>query len=480
MVSTLKSGFLLIALLSVFSVNAFAFTAEEEASFFSRQGEQSSATEFDGHYMVLINGVETAVLKKNGEDFLVVQDAAAIDKAVDSYSDEAFEELKGLVPQVISEFNGTKEAIDKCIIGSKWFSFNLTRGGVYVKFNVRYDRAHFPKEWGAIWFIHNNSAAFEGNWTKTKEALDSLKASTNDKEASLAAANAVSESLPLIKEKYPKFYEAYLNATSSNQFAYRVKGVDSGCAPTANVTVKIDAVLALIGANKFNAPSVIKENVKTGTQERSQEARQNKLKTGASATAGDLATQADALAQNFSSYGVDLKKLKTEAENLRNAVGKPEFENQSQTLSQKLARYKTIYTQYLNAKDLILQAESALQNASQRYGPTDNRIAGLNTQLQNVKIALREGESAVSAGNIEVVDMQGIGQNATVITTTAQGLQPKENEIDFVTIGGLFLVILAIAGGAYYLYQRRQQPPSSGLPPRTPTPKVSLQDIEKM
>ncbi|MEM4254875.1 MAG: hypothetical protein QXR53_00905 [Candidatus Norongarragalinales archaeon] len=478
MVSTPKNAFPLLALLAL-AASAFAFTVEEEASFFAREGEQASAVEFDGHYMVLVNGVETAVLKKSGEEFLVLQNPSEIEKAMDAYSEQAFEDLQEIIPQVVSEFNSTRDAIDKCLTGSKWFSFNLTRGGVYVKFNVRYDRFHFPKEWGAIWFIHNNSAAFEKDWNIVKQGVDALESSGSDEEKALSSAKVIRESFAPVKAQYPEFYEAYLNATSSNPYAYRVKGVDSKCDSDANVTAKIDAVLALVGPSKFDSPSALKETVKNRTKERAQEARQNKIKTGASATAGDLASQADALARNFSAYGIDLKKLKTEAENLRNAVGRPEFENQSQALAQKVERYKTALTQYLDARVSIQNAEQAIQNASQRFGPTDGRIADYNTQLQNVKIALREGESALGNGNIEIVDMAGIGQNATVIAANVQNLQPRENEIDFVTIGVLLLVVLAIAGGAYYLYKKRQ-PPSYGLPAKTPSPKVSLQDIEKM
>lgn len=479
MVSTHETVLAAAFVILAFSPVASAFTPEEEASFFTREGEQSSAVEFDGHYMVIVNGIETAILKKSGEDFLVVQDANAIDSAVDDYSDAAFEELKDIAPQALLDFNDTRTAIDSCIIGSNWFSFNLTRGGVYVKFNVRYDRFHFPKEWGAIWFIYNNTEAFQADWAKVEQGLDVLDTQLNDKEKALAAAKDIRESLPPVKNLYPKFYEAYLNATSSNQFAYRYRGIDRGCAPTSNVTSGIDSLTASIGLNKFNPPSFLKESIKSRTAERSAEARQNKIRTGASSTAGDLSTEADLLAQNFSVYGVNLDKLKTEAQNLRNAVGTSSFENQSQTFSTRLDRYKIIYSQYLAARQAIQEAEQAILNASNRFGPTDGRIADLNNQLQDVKIALREGESALGAGNIEVVDMAGVGQNATQITLAAQTLQPKENELDFVTIGALVLVVLGIAGGAYYFYQKRK-PPSSGVTPSKPAPKVSLEDIQKM
>ncbi|HLD62547.1 MAG TPA: hypothetical protein VI875_01620 [Candidatus Norongarragalinales archaeon] len=476
MVSKLKNGFWLVSLilLSAAALSS-AFTAEEEAAFFAREGEVSSSAEFNGYQMVLINGIETAVLKKSDAGFEIVQDSPGIDSAVDKYSAKAFEDLKGVSAQAVAELNSTRGPIDRCIIGSKWFSYNLTRGGVYVKFNVRYDRFHFPKEWGAIWFVQNNSGNFERNWTIAKQAIDSLLQSPSQEQAFENAKNA-REGLEFVKLQYPKFYQAYLNASSSNQFAYRYRGEDDSCAPTANVTPKIDAVLALIGANKFNSPSLLKETVKTRTKERAAEAAQNRLKTGASETAGDLASQADALAQNYSVYGIDLKKLKIETENLRNAIGKPEFENQSKTLEQKLARYKTSFTQYLNARDLIGQADAALQNASQRYGPLDSRVSDLNAQLQSVKISLRENENSLVAGNLDAVDMAGVGQNATIVTSSAQGLQARENEIDFVTIGVVILVLLGIAGGAYYLYKRRQNPPLGG----TSAQKVSLKDIEEI
>ncbi|MFH1056672.1 MAG: hypothetical protein V1717_02660 [Candidatus Micrarchaeota archaeon] len=481
MVSLIKNGFLLLAFGLVVASFAFAFTAQEEAAFFAREGETPSVSEFDGYQMISVNGIETAILKPSGDGFAVVQDDAGIQTAVEKYSSKAFEELKAVVPQVISGFNQTASIIDTCIFGSKYFAFNKSKTGIFATaYLIRIDRLHFPKEYSAVHYILDNVVAFEQDWKKAKAGLEALQTSLSDSESSLAAAANAREGLKPIKEKYPKYYEAYLNVTKVNfPQAYYYQGKNYGCAPDSNVTGKIDEVLGVIGANKFNPSSVLTETIKTRLQDRNEEATQNRVKSGASIQAGSIAEQATLMQELFAAFGVQLNALKTETENLQNAVGTAEFENQSQALSAKLSKYQAILAEYNSTSLQVSSAERALQNATQRFGANDDRIAELQKQLQEARISLKENENALSAGNLEVLNVSGILQNATAITLTAQALQPKENQFDLVTISAIVLLIALAAGGVYYF--RKQRPPggmSSYNPPSRPD--VTLEDIRKI
>lgn len=474
MVLSIKNCFQAILAMALFISLAHAFTPQEEASFFAKTGENATAVAFgSGYQMVLINGVETAVLQKNGDEYAIIQDDAAIKTALDAYAKKSYEDLKPLIPQIVSNFNDLGTTIDDCIIGSKWFSFNLTRGGVYVKFNVRYDPAHFPKEWGAIWFINNNIGNFTGNWTIAQDAMASLQASANDQDKALAAAGSLRDSLGPIRDQYPKYYEAYLNATSSNQYAYRAQGVDRACQPTSNVTTSMNAILSLIGSTKYNSKDTLFVSVRAGTTARASIAVQNKIKTGASAVAGSLSSKVEGVKQNYSAYGIDLKTLSTELTNLQALVGTPGFSNASATLTAKVGKYQALLVDYNYSKYQISQADAAIAKAQDRYGSTDQRVVDLKKQLDDVKITLKQSETSLSSGNISSLNIKGIGQNAEIIANNARNLRAQENEIDFTTIAAVLVLLIALAGG-YYYYRKQQGGGFGGNPPSGPAPKPAL------
>lgn len=491
MVFNIKNGLLptavfLFALASLASLAAA--TADDEASYFIRGGENASAVDINnGYQMVLISGVETAVLKQDGEEFSVVQDDAGIKTAVDAYATKSYEDLKPLVPQVMTAFEGLQQAIDTCIVGSEWFSFNATRGGVYVRFNVRYDPAHFPREYGAIWFIDKNVKKFKADWQKAEDGVSSLQASLSDEEKALQAAANVRDGFTPVQNQYPKYYEAYLNATSSNQFAYQFNGIDHPCASTSNVTGKINSILSIIGSSKFNPPSVMFDTVKNRTNDRAREAAANKLKTGASTKASSLSKKVEALKQNYSLYSIDLKGLAKDLLSLQGKVGTAGFDNASNNLAKKIDKYKALSGDYNRSREAIYKANEAIQKAVDRYGSTDGRVVDLKSQIDKVKLDLKNGEKALTDGTIDTVDFKKIEADAKAITENAGNLQAKENQIDLVTVAAVLVFIIAIAGGIWY-YRKQQEPPFGGgagslpsSPSSSPAPKqVDLKDIDKM
>ena len=172
----LCSAFFTLFALLLSSSLVLGSTIEEEASYFARSGESATAVAAGGYYIVLVNGLETAVLKQSSEEFVPVENDAEITTAVNAYAQAVFQnELKPKIPQITTAFAEVRTPIDNCIIGSKWFSFNLTRGGVYVKYNVRYDPVHWPKEHGAIHYIEDNIGKFEEAWNKATQGLDNLE-----------------------------------------------------------------------------------------------------------------------------------------------------------------------------------------------------------------------------------------------------------------------------------------------------------------
>ena len=454
--------YLLLAL-ALSSAGVFALTVQEQANFFVNSGETASAVQAGAYYVVLVNGVETAVLKPVGNDFTIVQSQGEFTVAVQAYSQNVFQnDLKPAVPGIESTFDSLKGIVDTCLKGSKWFSFNATRGGVYVAYNVRYDPFHWPKEWGAIHYIEDNVYAFEDSWNSAKAGMESLASSLSDAEVALAATANAREGLKPIRAQYPKYYEAFLNATSSNQYAYSIQAKPYPCAPDSEVSGKIDSILSAIGASKFNPPSYLVSLISNKTAERFGQATQTKQNATQSIRASELVQSAQTLNANFSSLGVTLDKFQSDLTDLQNSVGTNSFENQTAVFSARLEKYQGLYVQYNATLFSLNRAQGALTNASNRYGGSDDRVSDLKRRLDQANVELRESQSLLKTGKLEVLNLPGLNENATSIAVTAENLQPKENQFDLVTIGVVILVLALLVGG--FLYLRKRQPPQAERP----------------
>ena len=483
MVQLIKNSFLLALAAILFASTAFAFTAQEHAEFFAREGETANATQFDSYYMVLVNGVEQAVLKKSGNDFVVVESESELETAVVKYSQAVFEdELKPAIAQIGIAFDALNATVDTCIYGSKRYS-SKTRGGIYAYYNIRNDAIHFPAQYSAIKYIDTNIAQNEEDWEAAKEGVGVLKNSASNADSALEAAANARNGLTPVKNGYAKFYEAYKNATELDEYAYNWQTIEYPCEPTSDFNLKMDAVLGAISSSKFNSKDRLVSQIKTQMAERLVEYNQNKQEEGATLVAGELNDEAQAVKSKFSVFGVELTGLSNEITNVANSVGTPAFDNASKNLEQHITKYEAVYGDYNLTKFAITQAEQFLRQDMEKYGSTDDRITDLNRQLNDVKISLRENENTLKAGNVDAVNLSALSQNATKIMLSAQNLPPKEGQLDLVTIGGILMLILVGAGAVWY-FKRKQsgagpliQPPSFSLPKRE---SVSLEDIEKM
>jgi hypothetical protein len=483
MVSLIKNGFLLLAFGLVVASFAFAFTAQEEAAFFARAGESANATQFNGYYMVLVDGVEQAVLKQSGSDYAVVEDANELEQAVGKYSEGVFEnELKPAIANIGTSFDALNATVDTCIYGSKRYSAK-TRGGIYAQYNIRNDPIHFPAQYSAIKYIDANVGQFEKDWLAAQEAIGVLRNSVSNDDSALEAAANARNGLTPVKNGYPKFYEAYQNATALDEFAYYWQTIEYPCAPTADFNSKMDGVLGLISANRFNSKAALVAQIKTQMAARLEDYTQKKKEESATLVAGDLNEKAQALKNKFSAFGLDLTGLSNEISNVANSVGTAAFENASQTFEQRLTRYESIYVDYNSTKQTVSKTEQFLKADSDKYGSTDDRIGDLNKQLNDVKISLRESENSLKNGNLDAVNFSSLYQNTTKIMASAQNLPPKEGQLDLVTIGGILLLVIVGAGAVWY-FKRKQSGGGGGpLMPSFSLPKresVSLEDIEKM
>jgi RsiW-degrading membrane proteinase PrsW (M82 family) len=58
--------------------------------------------------------------------------------------------------------------------------------------------------------------------------------------------------------------------------------------------------------------------------------------------------------------------------------------------------------------------------------------------------------------------------NATALSVRAATLAPKENQFDFVLVGGVVILIAAVVGAFYYLRKRKSQGVAVLQPPSQP------------
>ena len=479
-----KNTFLLAILL--FASLSFAFTAEEEAAFFTHAGETSSAREFGTYAVVLVNNVEHAFLKKSGSGFIILESDAELQAAASAYSQEVFEkDLKPNLANLDTAFAALNHTVATCTYGSMRYS-SKTRGGVYAALNIRNDGFHFPYQYAAIKFIDGNVTDYNAKLNASAIAVATLKASLSNRDSALAAAEQARTALLAISEKYPLFRKAYENASTTgapvygDPYAYFWQTREYPCDTVAKFTVSFNAVMSLISDSKYTPESVLLASVKDKMSQRLSEAKQKRTARLASEVAGQLGDRAKSVKDKFSSLGVQLTGLDAQISAVANSAGSANFETASKDLEADIAAYNTIYVHYNNTAYSLSKADEAQKKNIEKYGTTDDRINSINKRLADVRTSLKQNEELIKAGNVDAVKLSELSQNATALKLEAETLPPKEGQLDFVTIGGI-VALVAIGGGAiWYFKKKRNSFGANYNPPSGKTETATLDDLEKL
>ncbi len=137
-----------------------------------------------------------------------------------------------------------------------------------------------------------------------------------------------------------------------------------------------------------------------------------------------------------------------------------EFETKLRAGELLVAQSQDALVPYVDGLRKLNNASNTLEAASKVYGQNDPRLIDLKTQLSTLRSSFELKEGDLKHGRpVTVTDFQGIANTAANLTATANSLPRRENEIDWVLVVGLVMLVALIAGAIWYLrkYKKEQQ-----------------------
>ncbi|MFH1779686.1 MAG: hypothetical protein ABH803_00885 [Candidatus Micrarchaeota archaeon] len=457
--------FLLLALLTSLVAG---LTIDQEAGFYSEPGETPSFSNVSyqgsNYYVIKANGLEVALLDST---FKPVEEDASLTTIIDVYLTNVFDEPS--FAQDLGNFKDnflyTMSKINECAAGTNQF-YSMTINQYTYKLYIILAKIDFPKENAAYLTLKEKGPVFQEKVIGANTSYQKLLQSQEKKEFR-GVFNALSElktRLSGIKSDYPSIYEAYINILSPNfPYAFYISGEEQVCEKVEDINTNIDSTLNLI-ESKYSGPDEILNRIKTQTETRKEKAKTRRINANQLSVIEELIGQYESIISNYTNAGLNLPGLQTEFSSLNatasnNQSNTEQFYNKSEGMRFKLTQYEQILDDYVSAKAQVSEAEENVNEALEKYGSNDERVLALQQELADAKNELQKQEEFLASGSTEGVNMETLAAIAGDLAERAFILQPKENQIDYATIIGVVIIILALVGALIYFKKTREQHP---------------------
>ncbi|NUN11617.1 hypothetical protein HUU53_03140 [Candidatus Micrarchaeota archaeon] len=451
-------------LLVLFSSLVIGLTPEQEGGFWASATEQSTVSSVNHggsvYTIVKINGAESVLLDSS---FKPVEDEGTISDVTNTYLKNRFEDANFATE--LGNFKDNylflNDSISTCLTGVNWFTRFTINGNPY-RFYIILAKIDFPKENAAYFSLKEKLPAINASNDAAQAAFEQLKGAEGAKDFrdTFEALGLLKNNLNEIKKQYPPIYDAYINIKSPNfPYAFHVKGVEYNCDTTANMTKKIDDVILV--ANKYSGPEEIVNRIKTETAARKTSAQTKKLSANQANTIDEIENQLNGIISNYTEAGLELPGLKNELVilNRTNSTTPEKFQEDAQRYSLKLESYQRILSTYVSAKAQVDEADANVAAAVQKYGSNDERVLKLQQELSESKNELQRQEELLAAGNTDEINFETVTASAASVAQEALVLQPKENQIDYATVVGVIIIVLALVGALIYFKKTREKTP---------------------
>lgn len=459
------------------------------------------------YYIITANGQAIVLLDANYD---LVANNATIDAATASYAEKAEVPFK----------QADLDALNKNLVDFE-VSFNLCRydksPGAYYNFSRGIGSTCFQldakvaQNLKSCWIIYEFDLTSYTNYGKTISAQK-----TNMKNGT----NAINESLPTVTQSITdiatslaaKNYLALQNnlSTGAAAFAKIKAGVDqfnSGhnvmraivpwgtvgglntCTLNAAAVSGLESSFALSGS--FANATAIAQRIKTETPLRRDQAAIRRVvepvpkllddyAKGASSLNEKAVTQLKANASFTASAFAELQTLSAKVQSAPSVT-------QAKTAAEAFnAKYNSSYGTLSNALNVLptmVGAVAQLNNATASvaaaakiYGTGDSRVTAMQKEQAELKKSLELKQADLVAGRaVTLQEAESIRANATTLAFKAQNLQRSENQIDFVLVGGLVLIVVLIAAAFLFLRSYRVSLKQGG----SNVKEVKMEDIKK-
>ncbi|MFH0835879.1 MAG: hypothetical protein V1834_01835 [Candidatus Micrarchaeota archaeon] len=458
------------------------FTAEEFAASYVNDGEQFTihpmTFEGDSYVIVKINDLESVILTEKAGDFVEVTDDATLNALIPAYLREKYaagqltptvDQIKANLDKILGNSTQCKTGVDRFIKNAKYSS---------PYWYITLTRTDYPAEYAAYAACLNLKEEFGNTTLALQEARTEFEIAINESNAqgAYAALAKAKTALPAHKAVYEQLAEHHATATSSFPFIFNT-GVrnPNSCQLDADLQTAFNELTVLLESGEYSDEAELAARIKSETQTRGMLALSKRLGLSRSDSINKLNEKITSLELNFSNAsGMELNGLRNkyaELQQLLDSVSAgtgdsealaEEFDEKLSEIEQDVGNYERVYLDYFTVVDTLQRAQVESAAAIERLGSTDQRLVDLQSRLQNVTIELRQREDNLRNNvNMSAVEFKELSDQAQEIGLSISSLVPKENELDFVMIGGILIIVIAVLGGIiYFLKFRKRQPPT--------------------
>ncbi|MFH0973292.1 MAG: hypothetical protein V1817_00695, partial [Candidatus Micrarchaeota archaeon] len=132
------------------------------------------------------------------------------------------------------------------------------------------------------------------------------------------------------------------------------------------------------------------------------------------------------------------------------------FDRKASETEEKLAFFEATRTDYAESVIALNNATLEVNKIGVKYGTGDERVASLQKDLRAVQLFSKSQNDLLRDAMTTSAVFQAVTANATALSARAATLAPKENQLDFVLIGGVIILIGAGVGVFYYLRKKKE------------------------
>ena len=127
------------------------------------------------------------------------------------------------------------------------------------------------------------------------------------------------------------------------------------------------------------------------------------------------------------------------------------------SLGATIASLERQYPAYTEAATAVDTAKQTMAAARERFGRNDERVTSFQTQANTLSNRFSVAEDGVRTGSANATELVEIKAIALNITGSLNSLTPKENTVDYVTIGVIAIIIVGFLGLIVYALKFRKK-----------------------
>ncbi len=520
------SLFFVLVLAAVFSSSSAAAAPAEvrdAASFYLRSGEvitviQTISADGGPYYLVIISNVPAVVLHSANGTYESVTDSTALASVIRAYLRGTFNATP-FTPAFVHGVQGNASLVEAtvgdCVAGIHLIEKNAgSKTYIYLR-NGR--STYFPKEWGAYCHIlpDNNVCGMDiarcANLSASASAgqvaacgdyhfnipgvssqnltseLGGLNTSVNALAAGVSSqdVDAIGSALTALGTNATALKTDYATASSNanlltSTFLYLMSegSVEHNCSQGANYTAAINYLAALRGQNQYYAVDALTQTLQEQTMARQSFAHAAETYGGLKSKLDAAVDQQVAATAEYANIGVNLPCLadasntaKAKLDGVKNATDATfnaslaSFNNAFNSLQQTVSAYDATFSAYNASLAASQQTDLALSHGKDRLGANDDRLTALQANQTEVKKELdAKTQILLSCNPPAAADFNALTAQFSAIQAQTVALQPKENQIDFVLVGGA-VVVIALLGAVIYVVRKRKKDGGQGSQP---------------